>query len=313
MTSRRKNRSDVDSLDLLLDALCNMFGGIIFIALLIVLLSSEASKPKEKNLPTAQESLETRVLKIEAKSLEEDLELALQNNELKRSDIYVALEILDQAKEQNAKSLLTLDKEGQIKEKTEKAEFQAQTELERLIILSEELKETLQSPNQDDIVEAISQEREAIKIIEQKINSIDQRRVLHARLPRERQTRLNIIWMIIENNKTYTVMPSNGGWDSYEKRDVSATKIGSSSYKFSTNTSGGFVIKSEVSKHPRFIEFIQKYPNNQYLIKMIVRKDSHEQFQKFKVAFINKGYSYNLVLDESPLILSTGNPDTSSQ
>ena len=313
MNRRRKNRSDVDSLDLLLDALCNMFGGIIFIALLIVLLSSDASKPSSNINPTAHVAMETKILIIESKSLEEDLDLALDNNLSSRSAIHKALKILEQAKEQNGRTLIALDKDAQIKENEKKSVFQAQTELKRLVTLAEELETSLHSPNQDDIVDAISDERRAIQKIKQQINSIDQRRVLHARLPRERQTNLTIVWMIIENNRAYVVLPSNGGWEDYEKRDVTSTKAGATSYRFTTISNGGFTISDSVSTHPRFVELTTKFPTSRYLLKMVVRNDSHKQFQQFKAALIHHGYSYNLILDESDLVLSLGNPDTSAQ
>ena len=314
MNRRKRNRVDTDSLDLLLDALCNMFGGIIFIALLIVLLTSEASKTNDGSSSTTQLSTETRILQGQAASLEEQLDLALEDNLSSKGSLYQILEILEQTKAQKADAIKVLEKDGQQTVLENQAELEAIAELGRLVSIADDLQEKLISPDEDDLAEAVNEEREAVQEIQKKLNSIDQRRVLHARLPRERQSRLIPVWIILERDRAYVTIASNGDFDDFDPRDVIATPTAGSGYLYTPKLKGGIQINDNISNHPRLHDLINTYPNNSYFIIMQVRSTAHEAFQQFKAALISRGYSYNLNLTEQDLILySGGNPNRSIQ
>ena len=54
-----------DSLDLLLDTMCNLFGGIVFVALLIAMLASDgATKRAETTLTPTQELIEREIANL---------------------------------------------------------------------------------------------------------------------------------------------------------------------------------------------------------------------------------------------------------
>jgi len=313
MNRRNRNRVDTDSLDLLLDALCNMFGGIIFIALLIVLLTSEASRTNDGSRSTTQLSTETRILQGQAASLEEQLELALEDNLSSKGSLYQILEILEQTKAQKADAIKVLEKDEQQTVIENQAELEAIAELGRLENIVDDLDEKLKSPDEDDLAEAVNEEKAAVQEVQKKLNSIDQRRVLHARLPRERQSRLIPVWIILERDRAYVTMASNGDFDDFDGRDVTVTPTSGNGYRFTPKLNGGIQINSNISNHPRLRDLINTYPNNSYFIIMEVRSTAHEAFQQFKAALISRGYSYNLNLTEQELILSPGNPDRSIQ
>lgn len=52
-----------DSLDLLLDTICNTFGGILFIAMLVVILTNQMSRESSPTEPTAQSSRALRTMR----------------------------------------------------------------------------------------------------------------------------------------------------------------------------------------------------------------------------------------------------------
>ena len=52
-----------DSLDLLLDTICNTFGGILFIAMLVVILTNQMSRESAPTEPTAQNSRALRTMR----------------------------------------------------------------------------------------------------------------------------------------------------------------------------------------------------------------------------------------------------------
>ena len=68
MRSRRWNRDGGgDSLDLLLDTMCNLFGGIVFVALLVALLAGDgASKKVNEALNPTEDLLHREIANLQA-------------------------------------------------------------------------------------------------------------------------------------------------------------------------------------------------------------------------------------------------------
>lgn len=66
MRARRWKREEGDSLDLLLDTMCNLFGGIVFVALLVALLAGEdASQKVNPGKNPSQELLEREITNLQ--------------------------------------------------------------------------------------------------------------------------------------------------------------------------------------------------------------------------------------------------------
>lgn len=61
----RKAAPASDSLDLLLDTICNTFGGILFIAMLVVILTNQISRDAAPSAPSAESSRALRRLRGE--------------------------------------------------------------------------------------------------------------------------------------------------------------------------------------------------------------------------------------------------------
>ncbi len=59
----RRGAPSGDSLDLLLDTICNTFGGILFIAMLVVILTNQMSREASPTEPTAQNSRALRTMR----------------------------------------------------------------------------------------------------------------------------------------------------------------------------------------------------------------------------------------------------------
>ena len=59
----RRGAPSGDSLDLLLDTICNTFGGILFIAMLVVILTNQMSREASPTEPTVQNSRALRTMR----------------------------------------------------------------------------------------------------------------------------------------------------------------------------------------------------------------------------------------------------------
>ena len=71
---RRRSRPPKDSLDLLLDTMCNAFGGIVLIAILVAILIEKPGDESSKSPASGKESLEKLRKLRELQELEEDLQ-----------------------------------------------------------------------------------------------------------------------------------------------------------------------------------------------------------------------------------------------
>ncbi len=70
---RRRSRGPKDSLDLLLDTMCNAFGGIVLIAILVALLIEKPGDGELPETPTTREDLTVKRKAAELKRLEEEI------------------------------------------------------------------------------------------------------------------------------------------------------------------------------------------------------------------------------------------------
>jgi hypothetical protein len=75
MAHRASSEKRADSLELLLDTICNTFGGILFISLLVVILVNMTSKEASETLPEKTTQAELIRLQRELESAQRDLEV----------------------------------------------------------------------------------------------------------------------------------------------------------------------------------------------------------------------------------------------
>lgn len=69
----RRRREDASSLELLLDTMCNTFGGVMFIAISLVVVISmvrSASRALEENAPRKLEQLQQELARLEREAAE---------------------------------------------------------------------------------------------------------------------------------------------------------------------------------------------------------------------------------------------------
>jgi len=315
--SRRRRRGDAtDSLDMLLDALCNMFGGIIFIALLVAVMSGEqADQRAEAAAPPVPRSLESLTLQ----NLYDTI--AAQVNDLQRENP-AAWTQLEQRLSENDETLSTIDRlndlVAKIEDRTPPVEIaiqQAIRALERLEQLEQTLEDAKDNPDLAAITEAIEQEEQAIVNLKQQLQAAARRRTVNARLSLERKTRLRRLFVILARDRAWVVMAD--GRDP-ETQDVSVQLNfdGRGCDQYTPRSSRGFPITATVGNHPRFLELVQTYPRHEFYVFMIVSPDAHGGFALLKAALLRQQYRHNVHLADEltpTLILCPGSPTFSTQ
>jgi hypothetical protein len=312
MKKRKKHMVQGDSLDLLLDALCNMFGGIVFIALLIVLLTSENLRKSNVYEPPQSNVSENRSLQAQVELLKQKLVTLLDKNKLHKESVLAWVKHLEQAKSQKELAIDSQISFEELLKKDQQTIALFKEKLERIKNTEEILVETREHPDTTDIDAEIKNEEEHVKDLRESLASLTNRRVIHARLPKESFSQLGPLFIIVKGTRAHVVLAYDAGFNSYERRDVSVIQTGTS-WDFLPLRGGGFKVAVDVETHPRFAELIRTYSNNQYLASICVDDDGHHAFQLLREALVNRGWSYNVHYLDGALKLFVGGRNGSIQ
>lgn len=189
--SRRRHHSRPDSLELLLDTMCNTFGGIILIALLIALISREASSDSTQQ--QRQETLQQRIQQAQKQLTDaEQLRDRLQKD---NADPEVAAKI----------DLLR-----------KRDEIRLENELNKVVIQSNQTANASVEVSFDPkAVETLQAELETqtnqIRVVTDQLLREGQLRQRQVRLPRERATGKKTAYYILRFGKIYPVHILNEG------------------------------------------------------------------------------------------------------
>ena len=201
-----------DSLDLLLDTLCNAFGGIILITLLIALMSKEAHEAE-----TAPESFRTQALVEEQRIAQLDDQLAIEQgvaaampepNNASGSTASLAQEKneLENAKDEAVAVIESLRR--RLAEVPANAENLA-LELERRKRELDERTQALASGNAA-MEKEIEQKQGTVSKTRSELSKFKKERTERLRLPKEkRDTRKAYLWTVVRYGKIYPIAKLN--------------------------------------------------------------------------------------------------------
>ncbi|MBT3638049.1 MAG: hypothetical protein HN531_14010 [Opitutae bacterium] len=250
-----------DSLDLLLDTLCNAFGGIILITLLIALMSQEASESPEtpKNFKTQWMLEQQTISKLDNEIvIEESINANLQSDQQndvseKTSSALRDMDKLKQEKESLAERIALLQKKLlSVPANSSNLAVDLQRQLRQL--------QKMDSENQ----ELTSQLKKRIEQIEAKLSSANRdiasskrERTQTLRLPKEKgKTGKKYIWVIVKYGNIYPI----GHPDTEEIFNIRT--LNENAVQFSPIRSKGynpFANQNEIIQYFRSIDKKKKY------------------------------------------------------
>lgn len=298
MSLRRQKPKD--SLDLLLDTMCNTFGGIILIAILVALLagnrlqlaSPAASGDAARLRAQATEEL-SRLQKVAAalhqrildEGLQRKVELLRKTEELQAqlASIKQGLQVEEAALHQ----LETLDPQEQ------KAELELQLEQ-----LQEQIKVALKTGN--DLENDMAARRATLMRLQQQVRSTIETSVLRLRYPREHETSKDRLYVLIKFGHLYpTQYPSGGRND----QTIDWAEVGDDSIA-KPRLSMGMNPQRDSTQTEAFFAGIN--PQTQY-IAFIVFQDSFAEFRLAQryCAGHNLEYGWSAKLQSSDVIFSS--------
>jgi len=283
----RKPLEQEGSLDLLLDTVCNAFGGIVFITLLVCILpstltenassSTQASAAEIFELQRAREtlSLKEKVLPV--------LEQAAQNfaNPEQEKELSELAELKEREREAIEVSELLSSREADIDRRIKGARLQ----VERLKAIRQRLRTGL---NQ---IEEGKQSRRDVRF---------------TRLPRLRKVNRNNFFIVLSGGRAYPVRRPGDRTLQYQFNEVDFEVKNLGETKSFTPLPGkGSAIGEWLRAPDEALHLLGQVPRELYLIHLIVFPDSLQHFSPVRNFFTSRCYDYNWspLADGRPLLL----------
>ena len=284
-----RHRQSIDSLELLLDAICNTFGGIVFIALLVVILLQMSGERIEETA-SPDRSLSAREIALLKKQLDAaDTELS-RLRELRDSqdetlanlappDLEVLLADLE-AVQQRMRSEhehrgRLLDDSADVVENTERILAEIEALESDLVAVSEEVR-TLR--------EQLAAERES--------------RRRESRTPKLRDSGFKrSVGLVLQYGKLYV-------WHKY---DAAGVRRGLNTDEFividdttdglitTPRPTAGTVVDGSATSVAALRSRLREFPPDRFYVEVVVRPDSFADFKHLQSFFTQAGYSYRLL------------------
>ena len=278
--SRKRNDGE-GSLELLLDTICNMFGGVVLIAILLAVLSQEVGEAKAKDVVTADAAQKQRVC------------LAVLSNKLERVNGELA----------NLSRVEKVPVETVSESRIE--------ELNSLII--EKKKEKQQKEDKKDRVEEeIRKIIEKIRMLVEKeeAQTIDQTEV---RVPVARKMNKSTVLVFMRNGRYFPVTKMNKD-GSPGKRDLdravcTAGQLPGGAFISLVDGASGQLIKDEIPDNGYVNTMLRVLDKNKEMLMFVVYEDSFKEFNLLKKHVVSKGINYTWIpvkKSEKVLRFSTG-------
>lgn len=290
---RRLSRETESSLELLLDTMCNSFGGVIFIAILVSLMSQTAKmrRPPDADALKARQAETTRTeLRAELESME------AAGQQQSHFAAYLATH-------PNAALLpewTSLVKES---EQTERqiAETESALTQQREKLRAAEGDAATANRNAGDAAASVAKARQ------ERENRATKREL---RLPRLRSTTKSPLWMLVKNSRLYiTRFPEYSSAESNEADLVIARN--SNSVRYTARPGKGALVENEEwATDSRVRRILNRCATDSWDIQFAVYRDSYPAFIKVKEYFVRLGYDCNwapMSDDDDDLVLVAGN------
>ena len=271
MSRRRQQRQD--SLDLLLDTMCNTFGGIIMIALLIALLSRDASSES-----AATETLQRQLQSIEQQTTEaQQLQQRLQVSE---PNTTATFELLTQRDE--------------VRRRIEVARQVIQSNNTALAAMPQ-----IDPAETERLVAQLQAKTNEVQTLQQQIDREMQVRQRALRLPRERATGKKTYYFIVRFGRIYPVHAMREG-----RRELNTQTLDWS------RTAGGETATPKAGLGfdvPTFARLFAEIPPQTYSIHFIVYNDSFPMFLAARQVPVARNYDtgWEFLPEDRPVVFSS--------
>lgn len=287
---------DDESLDLFLDTICNVFGGIIFIAMLIAILTDSESQIFRDETREASEYIEEASQAIDPESIKaQNASLILSIESMQD----VLLDLGGSDIKDSAKAFRSL----------KDARDEALARTKSLQSWIDEFDENTQS-QAIEVEEKLNKEKARVGTLQKKLDELVDASRIDARLAISQRTNKSQLMFAIKGGRLYW-LPVGKTYNRYalDFQDHVDLKNSSEGIVIDPEPGKGVPINQDIENSPVFRAILAKSNPRMDFFDLCIWADSVKEARIFKNLVIKKGYEHNLfTLDaESQLILSPTN------
>jgi DNA-binding transcriptional MerR regulator len=279
----RKKASNFDSLDLLLDTICNLFGGVLFIAMLVIILLNMTSEQAAMEIPdaTSQQKLTSAQIELADSQAELDsLRRAVREQEnlaKKFADPRVRDLITQSTQKQSSVASVTATHETNLLEAGKK-----QDDVNRIATALQAMETAL-----DKI-------KKQLAVVDQQLKQEQQLRTRTVKLPRQRQTSKQQIAYLLKGGRLFAyIRRDSGGNVTRETADSQETTSAGVTY-LEPVPGGGTPVNPAGDTSGSLAAKLAGWDPNQHFIAICVWPDSFEHFSVVRQILVEGGYEYQL-------------------
>ena len=300
MSRRRYQRQD--SLELLLDTICNTFGGVLFIAILVVLLLQQSGGiPKNDSTPAQVSPVELQLLANRMESVAADL-TRLRNNR----DSQLAV-VKDFAPETIREQIV---RRHEVTAKQENLQVAIDKLLADAAVLAgrvEQLDATNDSARTD-----LERALERLKQAQLKLDSERQARVQEVRMPVIRSVAgKQEIGLVVRYGRVYVWHRYGPGYQRLGLNTDDFVILTEEDGGLATRPkpTGGVVLTGGNGSQMAVRQTLRRFDPKSCYLAIIVRPDSYSDFHHLRDRAIELGFEYRLIPvdDETPIADRGGN------
>jgi len=296
---RRRRSNSADSLELLLDTICNTFGGVLFIAILVVILlrmtgDNHEEEPTESVAPEHFQKLQNRLT-----SLTRELSLIQENriSQQRLAEKFAEQEVREQIITRNT-----------LQETLDDLEQEYNQQLAQNASRSHEIEKTRSENLQTD--QDLHKAQEELEELQIQIVEERKSRVQEMRSPVVRSSGFKReVGVILRYGRMYI-------WHRYSR---SGTRLGLNTDEFvivgSEGASlitqpiptAGIPLRDDNLSRGKLRERLSQFSPRSNVIAVIVRPDSYDQFSVLRDVLLDQGFEYRLMpMDEKGEVADRG-------
>ena len=295
---RRFRTTQNDSLDLLLDTICNAFGGIVLIAILITLLTSDT----QERLKEAVTSADRELVERQIASLQSDIKEAEEY--LARQATIVSVDPNLAARLEDAKAALRTAKDNntQAWSAWEKAAAMASgKDPEADKVLGEKVSVASRlarlRTETDALNEKLGRLRQRLETLKRERSDIVARKAEQLRLPKEQAERSGQRFFLLKNNEIYPLDIERNGRLAENRDSLDWSELDGDSFEVTPRTGEGVSPENASSRLHSTLELIKKEGGYAALN---VDSKSAKAYRVLRVELIRLGLPFGWSHEESP-------------
>jgi hypothetical protein len=280
----RKSSASSDSLDLLLDTICNTFGGVLFIAMLVIILLNMSGDQAASVPPTPDAETQLATAQAELVRVQAELE------QLRRAAAEQA-KLASQFSDPQVKSLLSNMTASQ-----QQTTAAAATTAANLQAAADKQRDINQMASDLAALEAaLSRAQEQLAAVESQLKQERELRTRTVSLPKQKQTTKDQVAFLLQGGKLYAYMRIGAtGTPELDPRDTKVVTVGMETF-LEPVPGGGAVVNPAGGSTGTFSQKFKGWQPSQHFIAVAVWPDSFEHFPAVRQVLVEQGFEYQLL------------------